>query len=159
MVAHQTLTLFVRVRILHPLPSLIDKRDADKNPVLGRNFVRKFLLTFLQNQPYVIGLLGISTYRETILWKSQFLNKWAAPIIRRGVLRKEVQTKNSSIVTLFRRRSHSYAVAGLRDAPGTASPFLRASVLSTSRWCCNECPPADTACRLPCQAWIPQFFQ
>lgn len=30
--------------------------------------------------------------------------------ILRGILRKEVQTKNSKMITLFRRRSHSYAV-------------------------------------------------
>ena len=47
--------------------------------------------------------------------------------------------------------------AGLQDAPGTVSPFPPGTGHTTGQWCCNECPPADGACRLPCRAWTLRF--
>ena len=38
------------------------------------------------------------------------LSEWTGLISKRGILRKEIQTKNSRMIPFFRRRSHSYAV-------------------------------------------------
>ena len=77
---------FVNAHFVQNYLQKIEHSDERSGEPLGRNFVRKFLPKLLWNQPNVIELQEISTYRGTISWKHHYLSVWVEPIIGRAII-------------------------------------------------------------------------